>query len=300
MTNGCGIDTTLYRILVVSDKVAIDRINLYNLLDSICPGDTAMVIIEGNYFKNFKWNFGDGLTSSETYNLTFNVDNGDNVIFLGKHVYNRSGQFKIKLEYSNYCGAVGEDSVDIIIKNNLAVDRENYQIPYLDYPHTICKPIRFFGFGGKSYVWDFGDGTSPINTNQSLVSHSYSQKGEYEASVTITNSCGNSGTITGPISVADGCLLGLMSVEKDNNKVSVFPNPVSDVSTVSFATPLVTSIKMYLVDPLGTKTTVRYNTENDATQLTFSVKGLNLPDGIYMLCIEKEGKIISEKISIIK
>ena len=57
--------------------------------------------------------------------------------------------------------------------------------------------------GGSSYVWDFGDGET-LTTTGSQVTHYYDTAGVYTVTLTITNSCGNTGTYSNNVTVIDG------------------------------------------------------------------------------------------------
>ena len=48
----------------------------------------------------------------------------------------------------------------------------------------------------KEYIWDFGDGTSPITTTSRTVSHTYARSGEYAVSLTVVNDAGTSLDVT--------------------------------------------------------------------------------------------------------
>ncbi|MBS2964431.1 PKD domain-containing protein [Actinocrinis puniceicyclus] len=51
---------------------------------------------------------------------------------------------------------------------------------------------------GTSYSFDFGDGSAPVSTSGSAVSHSYSKPGTYPVTLTETDPAGDSATVTAP------------------------------------------------------------------------------------------------------
>ena len=53
--------------------------------------------------------------------------------------------------------------------------------------------VNFSALGGINYVWNFGDGSAPQYMD--VVSHSYTEYGVYNASVIITNGCGQVDTL---------------------------------------------------------------------------------------------------------
>lgn len=300
LTNGCGSDTTINGSMVVSNNLAATGFDFGTPSDSICPGDSAIIFLDNNHLKDYKWNFGDGTISNTTYEIMMKEEGLDYKLYYQKHVYKTAGEYNVKVEFSNYCGAKGVDSMNVFVKNNLIVDTAAFDIGALDYPVTTCAPVRFFGYGGKSYTWNFGDGTAPINTNNFITPHTYNQAGAYNVSLTITNSCGNSGTITDNITVTQDCITGVEEGALSENFLTIFPNPVSNTATIKLNSSTSAPVNIYVVDGFGIRRTVSNNVANGSEGLVLNVQTLNLQEGIYMLCVEKEGKVISKKISVVK
>jgi hypothetical protein len=54
------------------------------------------------------------------------------------------------------------------------------------------------------YTWNFGDGTTVTGSNTASQFHSYAQGGTYTVALTVTDSSGNSNTVSQPITVVGG------------------------------------------------------------------------------------------------
>lgn len=79
--------------------------------------------------------------------------------------------------------------------------------------------------GLASYYWDFGDGTSSLETNPT---HLFLESGEYNVCLTITTSFGCTNT---------ECMnLNVVEVEENDRVWRVFPNPTSDFLEVEMST----------------------------------------------------------------
>lgn len=100
------------------------------------------------------------------------------------------------------CGTSSITNHTVHIQSGLAVDPSTKINVSTS---TVCPndniDFDFYPYGGNSFAWNFGDGTS---SNLQRPSHSYTAAGMYTASLTITNGCGNSSTFTKTISVSSG------------------------------------------------------------------------------------------------
>lgn len=77
--------------------------------------------------------------------------------------------------------------------------------------------------GGATYNWDFnGDGTIDFTSNSPLTSHTYPAAGQYNVTLTVSNSCGNS-TSNSNVNVID---VGIPNFSGIN--IKTFPNPAHD------------------------------------------------------------------------
>ena len=132
------------------------------------------------------WNFGDGSpTSNNPY---------------PSHVYSSTGSYTVSVKITNGCGNDTSISMTVLIENNLHITNV-----YLYISHDSICPNNTVSFeadaNASSYLWDFGDG-SPVSHDW-YAEHKYTTTGNYTASVTLTNGCGNDTTITQTIHVVN-------------------------------------------------------------------------------------------------
>lgn len=161
-----------------------------------CAGDAVIFYFMGSAANNV-WDFGDGNTGTATENMVVYGGDGAFPVTIIKHVFAQNGQYMIHLTLTNSCGLSTTDSMLINIGGNQAVNGDLTTSPA---PFTTCAPIDFLAFGGATYAWNFGDGTT-LTSSSPTVSHTYSTQGVYVASVLVTNGCGNTATYSKPVNV---------------------------------------------------------------------------------------------------
>jgi PKD repeat protein len=135
---------------------------------------------KGSY-TSFYWDFGDGDTSTK---------------YGPQHYFDDTGFMNVKLKAYNY-GCV--DSIEkkryVFIKPPIVRIRYTFNC---DSPYVRNFQARMLG--AKSYVWDFGDGTT--NSTNKQPSHTYQNPGTYTVSLyAVADSCDYRDTIT--LSIVD-------------------------------------------------------------------------------------------------
>jgi PKD repeat protein len=159
--------------------------------DQSQPGEDASIT-------SWYWDFCDGTTAS-----------GKNPT----HTYNNPGIYDVKLTVQNSSGY--EDSE---IKNNYITVTSSSSTPTADFsgiPTSGSAPltVQFYdqstpGSGAivTSWEWEFGDGSTSFNKNPT---HTYTSQGTYTVKLSVTNSFGNSDTITKKnyVKTCNNCLL---------------------------------------------------------------------------------------------
>ena len=190
MYNSCGSDSTVYFQVTVTDTIKLDNVFVGSTMEFACPNDSVLFISE-NYY-NIVYNFGDGTTST---NPGFFIDNGYGEKYrIAYHAYSSPGTYKVIYTVTNGCNNAYTDTLEVVVMNN-APNQMEFGFLNGNSTYDACAPIKFYGYGGNNYQFNFGDGQS-INSSNGFVDHTYATPGLYTITATITNSCGNSTTQT--------------------------------------------------------------------------------------------------------
>ncbi len=143
---------------------------------------TNLSFVNGDVITSYLWDFGDAATSNST-NPT--------------HIYASGGEFQVTLTVTTAGGCM-DTEIDSI---------EIFPALVADFSFTeICEgsPVQFTdmspSFSIIAWSWDFSDGT---NSTQQNPSHSFSNPGIYNVSLTVTNVIGCNTTITQAVTVYD-------------------------------------------------------------------------------------------------
>ncbi|HLP13992.1 MAG TPA: PKD domain-containing protein [Flavobacteriales bacterium] len=198
-TNSCGQDTVINFTVVAGTGVAPDPSSIFYFVPEdaeVCPNDSALFV--GLYYVadgTYSMDFGDATTSATPNVLhIFGVD-----YFYFTHAYTALGSYNTALTFTNGCGLSITKNLTVNVGSNFEVDGN----AFYDETSSIClgDPIVFHGFGGNQFIWDFGDGSGTLITDDVMddVPHVYENPGSYTVSVQITNGCSN--TITQDINI---------------------------------------------------------------------------------------------------
>ncbi|MCU0438847.1 MAG: choice-of-anchor J domain-containing protein [Raineya sp.] len=139
----------------------------------------------------------------------------------------------------------------------------------------------------SAYTWSFGDGGTSTDTNPT---YTYANAGTYTVTLTATSSqgCAN-GTTTASVTVAP------LAIEDEANRYAeVYPNPNTGSFTVRMKEQTIGNTHIEVRDLLGK---VIWTKNNVNQEEYLSVK---MPQGIYILAIKTDNKIITKRIQIIK
>lgn len=139
-----------------------------------CPGTLVEFAVENLPEEGiYLWNFGDGSFSNKS---------------APSHAFSKSGSFEVMLSHSSSGGGN--------IHNKPAADRiiiheapeASFNVLKQEYENTVPS-VHFENrsLGGKSYVWDFGDGNSSAVAHPD---HVYKKAGVYHVTLEVTNANG--------------------------------------------------------------------------------------------------------------
>jgi gliding motility-associated-like protein len=136
--------------------------------------------------RTFRWDFGDGNTSTATS---------------PQHLYSAVGIYNVKLVVidSSTCNIIDSITVPISVRDNPTAG-----LRFSPDPTEANMPVNFTNnsFGANRFKWLFGDGDT-LNTLRSdtLVRHLYNATGTYNACVIAYNDAGCSDTSCAPIAI---------------------------------------------------------------------------------------------------
>lgn len=198
ITNQCGNSYVANTSVTISDNVGFSYLNLYASSSEACPGDAIMFDAYSENEATFFWSFGDGTNAT-----------GEQV----NHAFQSAGNYTVTLTATNMCGVEQHETVFVQVGNNVYPNPDDYEFGTIDVEFCPNSDVLFYAFPvGSDYLWDFGDGSSTAQTEQitilggmvlDIATHQYSSIGNYDVSLTLTNSCGNSFTESFPISIGN-------------------------------------------------------------------------------------------------
>ncbi|MFM7217085.1 MAG: PKD domain-containing protein, partial [Bacteroidota bacterium] len=136
----------------------------------------------------YSWNFGDQQSSNSTNPV---------------HIYTQPGDYTVSLTVSSPGGCSGSEAIPQLVHvegypsagfNQSATDIDLLESQVIFTNTSNTEP-------GSTYVWDFGDGSTPSNDASPV--HQYSQIGSYPVTLIVTTPAGCVDTIYGEVRVAE-------------------------------------------------------------------------------------------------
>ncbi|MEJ5266428.1 MAG: PKD domain-containing protein, partial [Bacteroidales bacterium] len=168
--------------------------------------------------------------------------------------------------YSGNCSATS--SVDIIVNS--------YPVAYFVYNDLGMGQFEFsdLSLNAESYFWDFGDGT---NANVQNPVHIYTEEGEYNVSLTVTNSCG-----TSTYDVIINVVITNIVINNSNVALMVYPNPNNGLFNIRLEGNYTGKIYLEVFDLAGRKIMIdEWNKET--SEFNIPMDFTTLARGVYNL-----------------
>jgi len=211
LTNGCGVDTTLYESIVVNNLSPAPVLPISGPSEVCIGGEFNVMLNSYPPNLNFVWDFGDGTSPLNTTNS------------YAYHTYNSAGTYIIELTVENFCGNTSTSYFTIDATTTAPISNPYFNL----FPSIVCPGdlVNFSTNNYYDYYIDFGDGTGLAGGNN----HSYNQPGTYPVSVTLQNTCGSTFTIYDTVQVQ----LGLPFNGTPNMNVN--PDPACPNADVQFS-----------------------------------------------------------------
>ena len=171
-------------------NINVNGLGLNTSADTLCPGETLSASTWGGNGNNYSWSFGDGTTSTQSYNAN--------------HTYTTPGVDTLKLSVQNGCGGTQLIVRVVVVKIN-ANPSAHFNTSLGGNNNMVCPNdmVQFYprNSNASTYSWDFGDGN---NSTQSQPSHTYSTTGKFAVTLTLTSTCGTSSMWTDTVRVNGG------------------------------------------------------------------------------------------------
>jgi len=198
VTSGYGADTEIRPdYIIVRDPVADKPVSEFKTDSgsvSIEPNTyTYLRDISTNVPASWYWDFGNGETAT-TQDAYVN--------------YATAGSYTVTLETSNTYGVATEtkpnyitvEKTESLLASNFYVSIGTSTEKYPPYSFTTNTPVGFYDISESASAvtqrkWNFGDTTSMV-TSDTYVTHTYTQCGTYDVSLTLTNADGQTDTQT--------------------------------------------------------------------------------------------------------
>ncbi len=166
------------------------------------------------------------------------------------------------------------EAVFSIASNGLTVEFLNESVGQ----DTDCRSVE--------YLWDFGDGFTSEEANPT---HTFAEENTYNVCLTVEDIAGQN-TYCEDVTVAVSAV-GQRTILK---KITVFPNPVSDVLVAKSADAgQLQNVVVEIISPLGE---IAKRLERDALDLSagLTINVSDLPNGLHTLRISSGGKFFGQ------
>jgi PKD repeat protein len=237
------------------------------------PGFTAPSVCIGNstQFTNTStvqpgatdfWRFGDGSTSPDK----------DPV-----HTYAKVGSFSVSLKVVNAGGCI-DSSVKTVVVN---------PAPPISFSQTklSARKIQFTPSDTNyaSYKWTFGDNDSSTDKSPA---HTYNVlKGKFYACLDVVNSQGCKANFCDSVCIGTDCGVGIEPMPSGVKELSIYPNPFTNSTLVTFELEKRSNVKVELYDMLGRKMATLDEGARDKGQYQYEVNAgkYHLSQGMYLL-----------------
>lgn len=170
----------------VTSNVLVDRSPVasftFSCLDRDCSFD-ASASSDDNGIVRYDWSFGDGASGTGA---------------TASHTYPTSGTFQVELRVTDTIGqtAVATQSVNVDVRPTAS-----FTVNCTSLTCDLDASASTDDFGIASYQWAFGDGSAP--GSGAVTTHQFPEEGSYTVVLTVTDTIGQIGSTSAPVTVHD-------------------------------------------------------------------------------------------------
>lgn len=167
---------------------------------------------------------------------------------------------------------------------------------------VITDTLRTKLVGGTKYITYRADGVSGIDENSWTFDWIAPPAGSgevvfYGAFNSNSGHKGNDGTTLSTLTVQEFGFNGLATISSNVSNLTIYPNPSTDVMKVSFDLKKSAYITIDVVDLAG-KQLISVASGKFNGSITREINVSNLPQGMYLLKIDVDGKAATQKITV--
>ncbi|NJM14521.1 MAG: PKD domain-containing protein, partial [Bacteroidales bacterium] len=180
--NFCGKDTTYKTFVEVVEQFATSEQHPTLYYDrGKCPGEEVYIYTYASNYDSIRWSM-DGQVVAKSSSFY--------------HTFEEEGIYPVHCTIYRRCNTPLEKMMLVTISTNSPAD-----YPYIGGDEQGCpnQPVSFYSDDDyKTYKWSFGDGGTSTAKEPS---HIYKEPGSYNVTLTVTNYCGNSATVSEAINI---------------------------------------------------------------------------------------------------
>ncbi len=193
-SDDCGSNEQIELDYTISDAPG----TAFNSPATACPGDavafTDQTNTKGVSTQTWAWDFGDATNSTANNPNTATTQNPT-------HSFSKPGNYTVTLTVTNQngCSTAYQQSIHI---NALPVASFSLSAPDCATRNITFTDTSIPGEGTlTTWNWDFGDGSSSINTTNAAFTHTYAAAGTYTVVLAVTSSTGCTNTLSQTITI---------------------------------------------------------------------------------------------------
>ena len=243
---------------------------------------------------NYSWDFGDGSTSSTVGNET--------------HLYTSPGTYTVCLTISDTSTSCTDTYCSSVIVPGAATCNASFIIV-----QDSTNLFNYFVYNTSSalapaltYLWDFGDGTTSTGA---YPSHTYASTTPVVLCLTIADGTGCTDTFCD--SITPGLMMSStftinvlpLGVTEDVSTISSlenYPNPLSDMTTISYSIKKDEFVELAIFDLRGNKIASIENGNKQTGMFTTTWNSDGVANGMYLLHLKAGNSVSVKKLVISK
>jgi PKD repeat protein len=285
VSDGELLDTSYVSIqsINVAPAVSVTTSDLEGLSPLTVSFDASGTTDQNGDALTFLWDFANGDTSPEP---------------IVERVF-KAGQYEVLLTVSD--GIVTDSTWFSILSVNeapqvaLQTSATSGQAPF---------EITFDASGTRdansdslSFAWDLGDGSTSSDT---IVVHTYTAAGDYNVVLTVSDGIESvSDSLT--VSIASGVATEAAELPESYELRAAYPNPFNPTTTISYALPAPSEVRISVVDMLGRQVATLVSGDMKAAgyhTVQFNADGL--ASGTYLIRMEAGDFVATQQVVLLK